>query len=90
MSEAKTSWSKLLPILVAGMVLGAAGYSITNKEAKAGQNIEVYSKTEIDERIKRYSLIDIELLKRIEAIEKKIKLVPPKDSIKLVKNEKTP
>lgn len=83
---------KILPAIVFVITLGALLYALTGQEqATATSPGDFYTKAEIDQAYKTNMQIDIKLLERIETIEKKLKIVPPKDSLRIEKktDEKT-
>ena len=81
--------TKLLPVIIVFLVISAVGAALMSTDSQAGNTAQYLT---VDDAIKVWKVkdsVDIQLLQRIEAIEKKVKITPPKDSLKLErKNEK--
>lgn len=82
---------KLLPVIIVFLVISAVGSALMSADSQAGNTAEYLT---VEDAVKVFRVkdsIDIQLLQRIEAIEKKLKITPPKDSLRLEKkneNEK--
>lgn len=80
--------NKSIPAIVFVIVLGALIYALTEQGTATAANVpEFLSKEETIKGFEFFEKVNIKLLERIETIEKKLKITPPKDSLRLVKKE---
>lgn len=79
---------KSIPAVVFIITLGVLLYALSGREeAIANAPAEYYTKKEMDDFASKLMNVNIDLLKRVEVLEKKNKVTPPKGSMKIVKKD---
>lgn len=81
--------TRLFPVIIVFLVISAVGSALMSSDSQAGDQAHFITVADAIAVFKVKDAVDVQLLTRIEAIEKKLKIVPPKDSLILNKaNEK--